>query len=801
MGSIVADVRYSLRRLRNAPMFTLSVVLVLALGIGANAALFSALDRAVLAPLPYGHPDRLALLWEDFSAFGTPRSRVSPGTFADWKQRVHSFEDLAAFGMATRNLTEGGAPEELAGQSVTHNFFSLLGVQPVRGRAFRAEEEAPGHAVVILSDELWRRRFASDPEVLGSTVHLSGEPLTVVGVMPSRFRFVDGDAQFWVPLALSPELRARRNSHFLRVAGRLRPGAPWGEARREMREIADQLAREYPASNDRVGIAVVPLIDELQGDARKALGLLLAAAACVLLMACASVACLLLARATGRRQEIAVRLAIGGSRGRIVQQLLTENLLLALLGGGAGVVVAAWGLRALEPFVPPGLSTFVHLELDTRVFAAAGIVSLGAGLVFGLLPALRLARADLRAFERGPVGGSSWGMRDGLVSAQVAIALVLLVGAGLLLKTLARLRDVRPGFDAERVLTARITPPFPKYEDFQTRTRFFDEVLDRVRALPGALRVGLTSDLPFTSRGNTMSITLESRPSKDLGQDSLFRLVSSDYLETIGAHLVAGRLLDERDRPESTPVVVVNESFARQYWPGGDPLGHRLDTGTGGAKDLWLTVVGVVADIRERGLDLASKPAVYVPYTQARISFFVPSEIAVRTKGEPRALAPLVQKAVWAVDPEQPIVDVQTMRDIADFEVSDRRRMLGLFSAFAALALVLATFGVYAVLAQLVSERRREIGVRMAIGATPAGILRSVLGHSAVLTVIGAAIGLLGAAAASRVLQGVLYDVSPLDPPVFAGVTLLFGLVATLASYVPARRAARLDPASVLRSE
>ena len=801
MGSIVADLRYSLRRLRNAPLFTASVVLVLALGVGANTALFSALDRAVLAPLPYDRADRLALLWEDFSAFGTPKSRVAPATFADWKRRTHSFVDLAAFGMATRNLTESGSPEELEGQSVSHNFFMLLGVQPVRGRAFRAEEEVLGHGVVILSHELWRRRFDGDEAILGRTVHLSGEPHTVVGIMPAHFRFVEGDVQFWLPLALSPEVRARRNSHFLRVVGRLRPGATWGDGRREMREIGMQLAREYPASNERVGIAVNPLIDEVQGDAREALGLLLAAAACVLLMACASVASLLLARSTGRRQEIAVRLAIGGSRSRIFRQLLTENLLLALAGGAAGVLVAVGGLRALEPFVPTGLSSFVHLELDARVFAVAAVVSLGTGLVFGLLPALRLARADLRAFERGPAGRRRRGMRDGLVAAQVAIALVLLVGAGLLLKTLARLRDVQPGFDAERVLTAHVTPPFPKYEDFQARTRLFDEVLARVRAIPGALRVGLTSDLPFTTRGNTMSVALENRPSTDLGQDALFRLVSADYLETIGARLVAGRLLDERDRPESTPVVIVNESFARHYWPGEDALGRRLDTGTGGPADLWLTVVGVVADIRERGLDLVSKPAVYVPYTQAPISFFVPSEIAVRTKGDPRALAPLVQAAVWAVDPEQPVVDVRTMSDIALGEVAGRLRVLRLLSAFGAIALILATFGVYAVLTQLVSERRREIGVRMALGATPAAILRSVLGHSALLTLVGVSVGLLGAAMASRVLRTLLYDVSPLDSSVFAAVTLLFGLATAVASYIPARRAAQVDPATLLRSE
>ena len=801
MGSIVADVRYGLRRLWNAPMFTLSVVLVLALGVGANAALFSALDKAVLTPLPYERADRLALLSEDFSAFGTPRSRVSPATFADWKERTRSFADLAAFGMATRNLTEGGAPEELAGQTVSHNFFSLLGVTPFRGRAFRAEEEAPGHAVVILSHELWRRRFGADERALGRTVGLGGVPHTVVGIMPARFRFVDGDAEFWLPLALSPELRARRNSHFLRVLGRLRPGTEWAAAAAEMREIADQLAREYPASNERVGIAVAPLVDELQGDTRGALGLLLSAAACVLLMACANVATLLLARSAGRRSEIAVRLAIGGSRGRILQQLLTENLLLALAGGAAGVLVAALGLSALRPFVPPALSSFVRIDFDLRMLGVALIASIGTALVFGLLPALRLASTDLRARERGFVGGQRRSMRDGLVAAQVAIALVLLVGAGLLLKTLAQLRNVRPGFDMERVLTARVTPPFPKYEDFQARTHFFDEVLSRVRALPGVDRAGLTSDLPFTARGNTMSIALEGRPASDLGQDALFRLVSSDYLEAIGARLTTGRLLDERDRPESTAVVVVNESFARKYWPGEGALGRRLDTGTGGPTDLWLTVVGVVADIRERGLDLANAPAVYVPYTQARISFFVPSEIAVRTKGEPRGMAPLVQAAVWAVDPEQPVVDARTMGDIADGEVAGRRRVLGLLSAFAALALVLATVGVYAVLAQLVSERRREFGVRLAIGATPSAILHSVLRHSAALMLAGAVVGLGAAAAASRVLESLLYDVSPLDPSVFAGVTALFGFIAALASYVPARRAARVDPASVLRSE
>jgi putative ABC transport system permease protein len=795
------DLRYALRLLSRAPGFTLAVVVVLALGIGANSAIFTVLDKTVIRPLPYADPDRLAMLWEDFSAFGSLKNRVSPGTFFDWRKRNQVFEEIAAYG-GPRNmdLASGGAPEEVWGPAVTANLIPMLGIRPLLGRTFSADEEGPETKAVVLSYRLWQRRFGGDPNLVGNSILMNGEKYSVIGVMPRGFQYPDRTTELWLPLGLQPQILTRRNSHFLKVVGRLKRDRNIAQAQSDMSAVARQLATEFPVTNDRVGITVVPLKNEILGDSRATFIILLSAAACVLLIACANVGNLLLARASSRQREIAVRTALGAAPMRVLRQLLTENLLLAFAGGGLGLLFAQWSMAGLEKMIPTGLAGAVELRVDLRVLAFASAVSILTGLLFGLAPALQLSRMNLSG--RSAVGHGSGKLRDALVVAEVAIALVLVVGAALLIETLARLRAVNPGFRSEHILTAEITVGYPKYADSGKRQRFYSEMLDRVRAIPGVRSAGSTSDLPYTSRGNTMGLIIEGKPAQTgLGQDALFRLVSADYLQTIGAQLKQGRLLDAGDREAANPVVVINETFARQYWPNESPLGKRIDTGTGDGNPLWMTIVGVVGDIRERGLDLAMNPAVYVPFTQTTINFFQPSEIAVLTSREPLSLSKELQQAVWSVDAEQPVSNIRTMDAIVDDELANRTQVLQLLGAFAALALVLAALGIYGVLSYVVSQRTREIGLRMAIGASQWDIVRAILGYSARLTAIGLMIGVAAAIAATRLLSTLLFGISPLDPRTFVAVAALLAAVAMFASYMPTRRAAAVDPLVALREE
>jgi putative ABC transport system permease protein len=806
MGSWLADLRYATRLLCRAPGFTLTVVTVLALGIGANAAVFSALDHIVIRPLPYRDPDRLGMVAEDFSAFGMPKNRVSPATFYDWQRRTRAFAGLAALRVSVMNLAESGAPEQVLGAAVTANLLPLLGVPPLVGRVLAPDEEGPRHRVVVLSERIWRSRLGGDPRAVGQSIRMSDEPYTIVGVMPAGVHFPDGDTDFWVPIGLGPDQLGARNSHYLRVVGRLRDGVSWAAARDDMHEIGRQLAREYPETNARVGVVVTPLAEEVTAESGHALTLLLGAATCVLLIACANVANLLVARASRREREIAVRLAIGASRGRIVGQLLTESALLAAAGGAAGLLVARWSLGALARFVPPALSGTIELRLDSRVLIFTIVATAATALLFGTAPALQAASRDIAENLKVAIGSGgrrrSARLRHSLVVAEIAIALVLLAGATLLVDSLVRLRGVDPGFRSDHLLTASIAVPYPKYADAARRQRFYSDMLSHVRALPGVERAGLTSDLPYRSRANYMSLTVEHQPAPGgLGQDALFRLVSADYLQTMGAKLRAGRFLTDADDADAMPAVVVNDALAQQYWPGQSALGRRIDTGTGDGAALWMTVVGVVEDVKERGLDYGPKPAVYVPFTQTTIAFFQPSEIAVRTRVPPLELAYALQRAVWSVDPQQPVSMIRTMDDIVDEELENRQQMSWLLGAFAALALVLAIMGIYGVLSYLVAENRREIGLRIAIGATSGAVIRAILARSAALTAAGLAVGLAGAAATTRWLGSLLYGVSPVDPVVLASVSILLAAVSLLASFLPARRAAAIDPMVALRAE
>jgi putative ABC transport system permease protein len=806
MTSLLTDIRDAIRLLRDAPAFALSVVAVLAVGIGANASVFSALDQTVVRPLPYANPDRLAMVWEDFSAFGTPKNDVSPATFSDWKRRTQAFSDLAAFHLSVMNLSEAGAPERVVGVAATANLLPLLGVSPLLGRVLSADEEPPGHRVVVLSHRLWQRRFSGDRNIVGASIAMNGERHVVVGVMPPGFHFPDAGTDFWAPIALSAVQLTARNSHYLNVVGRLRETSSWAIARADMSTIARTMGREFPTTNDRVGITVTPLKEEITAGAGHALGLLLGAAACVLLIACANVANLLLARASRRQREIAVRLALGATRARVVRQLLTESLLLSSAGGVAALVVAHWSLTALTHFVPPELSASIDLHLDSRAMIFMMFTTAVTALAFGWAPATRLSSTDVSQSLKPSMGagGDRRGkqLRRTLVVGEIAIAVVLTVGAALLVETLVRLRAVDPGFRTDRMLTGELVVPYPKYHDANKRIQFYADVLARVRALPGIERVGLTSDLPYTTRDNYMSLKIEHQERlPDLGQDALFRLVSTDYLQTIGAKLQAGRFLDDRDQDGSLPVVVINEALAREYWRGASPLGHRIDTGTGGDDTLWMTIIGVVRDINERGVDFGPKPAVYVPFTQTAISFFQPSSIAIRASVPPTNLANSLQHAVWAIDPEQPVSNIRTMDDIVDHELANRRQTLALLGVFAGVALLLAALGVYGVLSYLVSESRREIGLRMAIGASRGIVIGGILRYSAGLTAAGIALGLAAALATTRLLGSLLFDVSPIDPTVLISVSGLLAMISLMASYLPARRASLIDPMMALRTE
>ena len=800
-----SELARTLGTLSRSPGFTVTVVLVLAVGIGASVAVFCALDQTVIRPLPFGDPDRLAVLYEDFSVFGIPKNRVSPATFFDWRHRAHAFVDLAAMRRTAVDLADSGPPEQVSGAAITANLLPLIRVEPQLGRGLLINEEAPGYQVVVLADSLWRRRFGGDPTILGRSILMSGESYAVVGVMPPGFHFPDATTEFWVPLALKPALAAARNSHILQVVGRLRPEVTWTTARDDMGNIARQLAVEFPATNARTGVIVTPLKEDRIADAGHALLLLLGASACVLLIACANVANLMLVRAAKRRRETALQLALGASWGRLVRERLLESLVLSGVGGLLGLTVARLGLQLLKQLIPPALAASIAFHLDTRSVVFASVLAIATAVLFGVVPALqavhRVSTTDLAG--RASLGHDWRGaaLRPVLVVAEVAISLVLVVGAALLVQTLVSLRAVDPGFRADHLLTAQIEVPYPKYADPTRRRQFYADVLAGVQAIIGVERVGLTSDLPYTSRSDAMPLGVEGQVAAPAGgQNALFRLVSADYLATMGAKLQAGRFLDDRDREGALPVVVVNRALASTYWPNQAALGRRVDTGTGDGTPLWMTIVGVVEDVQERGLDFGSKPTVYVPFTQTTIGFFQPSEIAVRSSRRPETLAKDLQRAVWAVDPTEPVTRIRTMDDIVDGELGDREHVFALLSAFAAVALLFTVVGLYAVLSYLVSDRRQEIGLRMALGAGPAKIVYGVLREAAALTGVGIGLGVAVAAAVTRVLGSLLFNVSPVDPFVFAAVSALMAITALAAAYLPARRAGAIDPLVALRS-
>jgi predicted permease len=807
MNSLWQDLKYAVRMLINAPAFTIFAVGILALGIAANTSIFSFANTVLLRSLPYRDADRLVMVWEDFSYIGFPVNTPAPGNFYDWKAQNRSFEDMAACFDNSFSLTGGSEPQEVEAKQVTWNFLGVLGVKPALGRDFLSEDDRDGAGhVVIISHALWRETFGSDPQIIGKPIELDGAKYVVVGVMPGGFEFRDPKVRVWVPAAFTDERRTTHDSHFLQVVARRKPGISLAEANADLAVIAQHLAEQFPASNTHVGAFAVTLRADVVGNLRTAIFVLLGAVGFVLLIACANVANLLLARATGRQRELALRMSLGAGRARIIRQLLTESVLLAVLAGALGLLLTVWGSGFLAQFVPDGIPVGANSGIDTRIFAFTVLVSMATGILFGIIPALRVSHVNLsealkRAGTRSGQGAYGRRTRDVLVVVEVALAMILLTGAALMIESFSKLRQIDLGFRSENVLSLRVPLPDPKYSELSKRTAFYDRVLERVDRLPGVLSAGFVTWVPLTNRGGSWGFIIEGRPAPGPGEtsDANTRVVSKDYFRTMGVTLKAGRLFDDRDRESAPLAAVVNETMARQFWPGENPIGHRIKLGGYASTRPWATIVGITGDIHQMGIGVPARPEMYFSYAQQDV--FQPEYLAVKTSGDPMQLANAIRDQVWAVDKDQPVSDVMPMQAIVDEELAPRQMQAKLLGIFAGIALILASLGIYAVLSYAVAQRTQEIGVRMALGAQQRDVLRMVLGQGLALTFVGVAFGVAGALALARVLSTLLYGTSAADPLTFAAVAATLSAVALLACYVPARRAMRVDPMVALRYE
>jgi len=803
------DIRYAFRTLYKAPAFTATAVVALALGVGANAAIFSLVDALLIRPLPLDHADRLVDVWEDESFLGFPRDTPAPANFVDWQKRNHVFTGMGAMRGQIFAITGDGQPEQVEGNAITPNLFPVLGVTPILGRNILPEEDRPGNQrVVLISYRLWQQRYGGSRSVVGREILLDNIAHRVIGVMPRGFAMPDR-SDLWVPIALSPEQLQVRGSHYLLVMARLKPGVTIAAAQREMSAIAAQLAVEYPDTNRRVGAVVVGLREQLLGNLQLGALVLAGGVGTVLLISCANVAGLLLARAAGRRREMAIRAALGAGRFRLVRQVMVESFILALIGGALAVLLAAWLVPLLDRMVPAVLAGWAQPKVDARLMAFASGLCVLSALLFGSLPALKMARVDpagaLQQGGRAGIDGRS-GLRRFLVAGEVALAAVLCMGAGLMIQTVWRLAHVELGFRPEGVLTMRTSLPMSsesRYRNFPERSAFLTDVLERVRAIPGVVSAGYTTFLPLTNRGGTSGFLVEGAPPLAAGErdDANHRVVSAEYLQTIGVPLLAGRFFSPTDGPGSMPVVIVNEAMAKQYWPGANPLGRRFRFGPNDGR--WFTIVGVVGDVRQMALDMAGRAEMYFPATQewGTPGYFFPRDLAVRVKGDPLQYSAAVRQAVWAVDRNQPISDVMPFQQLVDKELATQRIQLWLLDSFAGLALLLAAIGLYGLLSHMVAQRTRDIGVRMALGARRSQVLAAVMRQGLELVLCGLVAGVIGVWWETRLMQKLLYGVKYSDVPTFAVVAVTLLLVGAAACYIPARRATRIDPMQALRHE
>src|SRR4051812_28450155 len=801
------DVRYGARMLLKNPGFTLIAVFALALGIGANSAIFSVVNTLLLRPLPYKNPSQLVVIWENATHLGFPKNTPSAANFLDWQKQNTLFEGMAAFAERSFNLTGVGEPERLDGRRVSANLFDLLGVRPLVGRNFVPDEDKPGTKVAILNESLWKRRFGSDPGVIGRALTLNGESYTVVGVLPRSVQlpsFGNWRDQIWVPLAFTAEEAASRGNHYLEVIGRMKAGVTLEQARAEMATIMARLAQQYPEDNTRIGTVVNPLHEEIVGDMKPALLVLLGAVAFVLLIACANVANLLLARAAARHKEIALRLALGADRVRLTKQLLVESVMLSLLGGAVGLAFAYAGLQVLTRFIPPDVAHAEMISIDAKVLGFTLIIAIVTGLIFGLAPASQASHFNLNDTLK--EGGRDAGagvrgkrLRSTLVIAEVAVSFILLIGAGLLINSFMHLRSLDPGFRADHLLALNIDLSEVKYPDNARRTAFFDEVLRRVQALPGVRSVAVAGNLPFTYNGDSMPIAVEGipDPAPDQWPDVIYRAVGSGYFSTMGIPLLRGRDFSDQDTLDSTMTVVVSEKTAKHYWPNDDPIGKRLKAGSTTSEGPWRTVIGVVADVRQN--DFIAQPKMQMYFTYRQLRSLMPNALVVRTAVDPLSLATSVRNAIWAVDKDQTVANMDSMEHIVANAVARQRFSTLLLAVFAGLALVLAAVGIYGVMSYSVAQQTREIGIRMALGAKRSDVLKMTVKQGLKLVGFGLGIGLAVAFVLTRVMATLLFGISATDPITFVSISLVLMAVALLASYIPALRATKVDPMIALR--
>ena len=805
MDTLRQDLLYALRRLRQAPGFALVAIATLALGIGANSAIFTVVHAVLLSPLPFNEPDRLVMVSQVWQ--GRP-TVYSPQNFLDMEAAAQSFESLAAIDGGGVTLTGRGAPVRLEVAEVSVPFFGVLRVPPVLGRTFLPGENEPGHdKVAVLGYRLWRERFGADPAIVGRNVQLNRESYVVVGVAPPGFAYPEG-VEIWTPMEYDAQLRTKsRGAWYLTVIGRLKPGVTVEHAREEVSTIAARLAAQYKDIDEGVGGTVRSLHEATVGSSRTALLVLLGAVGLVLLIACVNVANLLLARAAAREGELAVRAALGAGRGRLLRQLLTESVLLAVLGGAAGILLASLSLDTLLGLQPEGVRRLGEVRMDRAVVAFAAGLSVLTGILFGSVPALQLMRRataqSLREGGRGLLSGRGHRLRGGLVVGQVALAMMLLAGAGLLIRSFVQLRRVDPGFRAPGALTFRIALPESAYKDDERRVAFFDELMAQLGALPGVRSAGTVMGMPLSGTRFNLTFEVAGRPKLPLAQQPSMevRVASPGYFEAMGIPVLRGRGFERGDRAGSPQVVVLSQTAVRRFFPGEDPLGKSITVGWRrgeGQPPAGGEVVGIVGDVKEAGLAEANPPEIYLPYAQMPVSSM---DVLLRTSVGPMTLAPAAATVVHGLDPELPIARLRTLDDIVARSISEPRFYVVLLGAFAGTALFLAALGIFGVMSYAVVQRSREIGIRVTLGAHPAHLRRMVLGQALLLAVAGVVVGLLASLALSRVIAGLLFDLSPTDPGTLTGVAVLLTAVALLASYLPARRATRVDPLVALRSE
>ena len=790
------DLRYGVRMLFKHRGFTIIALVTLALGIGATTAIFSVVDAVVLRPLPFKDPERVVRMWGTFSQGN--QASTSPPDFLDYRAQNSTFEEFAAMMFISYNLTGESEPERVTALNVTTNFFKAIGITPVHGRDFTAEEEKPGQRVAIISEGLWRRRLGGELPVIGKTLTLDGATYTVVGVAPNSTQLI-AESDIWTPMSFDDDGMKVRRFHFLRAFGRLKPGISLQQAKTDLDTIAIGLEKQYPDTNTTWRLRLVPLRDEMLGDVRTPLYVLLGAVGFVLLIACANVANLLLARAAGRQKEIAIRSAMGARPLRLIRQLLVESLLLAAAGGGLGLLLSVWGTELLVKLGPDTIARAGAIGVDTRVLGFTLVVSLLCGVIFGLAPALQTSRPDLneslKEGGKGAPGISHNRTHRFLVVTEVALAMVLLVGAGLLVQSFRQLQNVDPGYDPTNVLTMRLFLPESKYREPNQAGAFVDQVLTRVAALPGVKAVGTTTQLPLRG-GNDTYFKIEGRPFADPNQQvtALNPAVSHDFFTALGISLIKGRKFTDQETKEPAKTVIINESFAATYFPDDDPLGQRLIIDLG--RPATCEIIGVTRDIKQFSLQSEPTPTMYLP----DINIGRPS-LVVRAFGDPPALTSAIRGAVQSIDKDQPIANVASMEEILSRSVGEPRFRTVLLGVFAALALVLAAIGIYGVMSYTVARRTHEIGIRMALGARSKDTLMLIVGQGLSLALIGVGVGLAGAFGLTRLLSSLLFGVSPTDLSTFVVIALLLTGVAAMACFIPALRATRVDPMRALRHE